>query len=73
MDTVYNHLLKYCTCSNFPPKIHILGVDKCDDATLMDCYSSCPVNAIASLFLRQAMPILEAEPYHKSMYAKYAN
>lgn len=51
-DDFYDELVEHCTCTNNGPRINISDIDNLDGNEMVSCYTSCPVNAVASMFTR---------------------
>lgn len=54
IDTLYDYLLQYCDCDRARPRSQLCDVGLLDEGLMVDCFTGCPINSIASLFLRQA-------------------
>jgi len=52
-------------------KLPTLEIENLDDGKMTDCFTSCPINAVSALFLRQAGATLTADPHYKMLYQQH--
>jgi hypothetical protein len=51
-DDIYDYLTPQCECARGMPKTPYTNIPIMDEDRILECFTNCPINAVASLFLR---------------------